>query len=292
MSFVDIDCPEPKRHCFRVRGLMDIYLVPDAKTDVAIFETRKAIRDLMRKSDGLGVTELDKVEYLAPTLSDTFSFDQDSTNSFELGDKDGQRGPALIALVAIVSPLLLAFAAAAYYKQGGGKLTIDPKGSELTNVSSNLSGGESAVSPVSGMAPDAYALNVQDTMSAIIEGNSDSFCQDSSEEIIVSDSGYTDEDSREISYMHNMQSDSIDPVVGAKKMEDHSEDKDFLLDVDLPKELLPSPATPKQRNETETREEWDGSTNEGSVCGSSVNEGSDWAYSISEGSVEEIDAIL
>ena len=80
--------------------------------------------------------------------------------------------------------------------------------------------------------------------------------------------------------------------IGAKKMEDHSEDKDFLLDVDLPKELLPSPATPKQRNETETREEWDGLINEGSVCGSSVNEGSDWAYSISEGSVEEIDAIL
>ncbi len=171
------ECPDAETagNCFVFRGLMDLYLVPGTDQGEAFLEARKAIRELM-STNGLVVTGIENVEYLAPDLSDTDALE--GSQSIAATERGETLGSGLVTLVAVGSFFVLVAMCAAYrYKQSGdrdeSKLTIDPQESRITGVSSNLSGGISPISPFSAMLPNAYRLNEPDSMSAILEGDSD-----------------------------------------------------------------------------------------------------------------------
>ena len=232
---------------------MDLYLTKDADDDVAFLEARKAIQDIMSTTGGLdGLVNIRNVEYLKPELTETDALEEnDESNGVRVASDGDRIGSGVVTLAALGCFFMLAAGVAAYRfkrndeddKQADGTLTIDPNGSQLTGADSNLSGDTStspvSVSPYSGMLPNPYRMNEPDTMSAILEGDSDSASQTPSHDIVVSDSGYTEEDSRgDVSYMQGVLND---PVLGAHKMEDYDDDGDYLFDTSADaSDILPS----------------------------------------------------
>jgi hypothetical protein len=256
------ECPgaEPG-NCFVFRGLMDLYLVREADKDVAFLEARKAIRNLMSETNGLVVTGIENVNYLRPALSDTDGLE--GSQSIAATERNEQLGSGLVTLAALGSFFVLVAMIAAYrYNRTGdrddSKLTIDPNGSQITGASSNLSRGPSPLSPFSAMLPNAYRLNEPDSMSAILEGDSDSSI-DRSHDIVVSDSGYTEEDSRDVSYMQGF---TNDPVLGAHKMDEYDAEEDYLFDTG--DEALQTVIKSPEKDESSAGEK-EGSIKEGSM---------------------------
>jgi hypothetical protein len=218
---------------------MDLYLVPGADKDGAVVEATKAIRDLMSKTDGLDVTGIVKVEYLGPVLSDASAATEGETRgtNTELSNNDGSLDSGMLVLVALGSFFVVVATIAAYRCKRNienadkdGPLTI-ATGSQITgassNISSNISADSSTLSPFSAMIPNAYRLNEPDSMSAILEDSDSASNGRDTSDIIVSESGYTEDDSRDHSYLQSIMND---PVLGAEKMEDYEEGEDFIFD--------------------------------------------------------------
>jgi hypothetical protein len=228
-----VACPDPKDNCYVFRGLMDLYLLPVADKDIAVLEARKAIRVLMSKTDGLDVTGIDKVEYLAPGLSDASAATEGETRGIKLSNNDGTLDSGMLVLVALGSFFVVVATIAAYrFKRNDensdkdGPLTI-ATGSQITGASSNISADSSTLSPFSAMLPNAYRMNEPYSMSAILEDSDSASNARDTSDIIVSESGYTEDDSRDNSYLQSIMND---PVLGAEKMEDYEEGEDFIFD--------------------------------------------------------------
>jgi hypothetical protein len=80
------------------------------------------------------------------------------------------------------------------------------------------------------MLPTAYNLHDPETMSAILEGDSDSESRAQSS-VIVSEGGFTSDGDSIVD--ESMYTTNLDPVLGAQKMEDEAdEDRAFLFEDD------------------------------------------------------------
>jgi hypothetical protein len=229
---------------------MDLYLTEDANDAVAILEARKAIFALMSETNGSLVTGVESVEYLGPDLTDTSAAQGDSSKNVNY-ESDQSLDSGFAVLVAVGSFFVFVAMFAAYrYKRSDdnkdGPSTI-AAGSHITGASSTMSGSSGPISPFSAMLPDAYQLNEPNTMSAILEDNSDSasHSQSRSSDIMISDCGYTtEEDSHDQSYLQSFTND--DPILGAQKMDSCESEEDYLFDTgdisfDLPAVSVPSP---------------------------------------------------
>lgn len=82
----------------------------------------------------------------------------------------------------------------------------------------------------SNMLPHAYTQRDPYAMSAILEDSSDTASQTRSSSIIVSDCGYTDDSSRDQSFVNAVQSE--EPTLGAWGIDDYEHEDDYLFDND------------------------------------------------------------
>ena len=195
----------------------------------------------------LSLTGVEKVRYLAPSLNEAAALEGGSTSLQSGRNNNNNSDVAVLVGVGSVFLIVAVLAAYRFRKTTDKDPALTVTGSQITGVDSNLSGGSgpaSPPSPFSAMLPTAYRLNDSDTMSAILEGDSDS--NQSRSDIIVSDSGYTDDDSRDQSYLHAL---SNDPVLGAQKMDeydDDDDDDDYLFDTGMmDDQSIVAPETPR-----------------------------------------------
>lgn len=227
----EISCPSNST-CTSYIGIMTLYLEQTVNGEASKQDLLFGIRDSMQKTDFPQVDGIAAVWYLEPELSGKSGIE-------EGGGEEGTNstvGPAVSegAVVAFAALGLFVFAAltlAVYRVRSNrsgedGALTIQA-GSTATGVDSYPS---KAISPFSAMLPKAYALHDPDTMSAILEGDSDSDSRAQSS-VIVSDGGYTsDGDSQQDS----LYTQTISPVLGAQKFDDDNleNDRAFLFETD------------------------------------------------------------
>lgn len=222
--------------CYRFRGKLFIYLGAEAATDVAMYETRKAIRALMNQAQSFSIENVQSFEYLAPNLVDPAGVETSNSGSKTLQNQEGNSTSAVSILSALGGffVVLAMFAAYRFRKDQqqiiDGPSTISPA-SEITAGDTSISNNSGTPSPpFTGMLPGNYRMRAPYSMTAILEDSSQaSISRDS--DIIVSECGYTDDDasSRDQSYLNSMLND--DPILGARGMEEYDDsDDDYLYD--------------------------------------------------------------
>ena len=206
-------------------------------------ELRTRIRDLMNGGDveADGVVE---ATYLAPNLDDPSSLERSGLPS-NARRESTSLNPGLSVLVALGAFSVVIFCISYAYRWGRedklGNATV-VTGSEITTSGSNLTASTAGAptSPFSGMLPNAYRLDREMNMSAILEGDSDSASQGVRSDIIISESGFTTDDDYSISQNSTdpeslnqayVQSLSQKPVLGAQPMYDEEDEDDLLFDI-------------------------------------------------------------
>jgi len=218
-------------------------LKEEADSDIAVFEIRKAVQSAMSKTASFSIPKVASIEYLSPDLSSPSSAettDKGESNSLE-GGKDG--ASSTVSVLSAIGGLFVVVAMVAAYRMRKDKVdsrsivgpsTVLGESSQSAGDGSPRSGG-----PYGGMLHGAYQLGGSFGMNTILEDN----LSRGSSEIIVSDGGYTDDDSsRDQSYAFSVVHDdsSMLGARGAMPLCDHNDDDDGDDEV-LFDEQIPSP---------------------------------------------------
>ena len=195
--------------------------------------------------NGVPVPGIARAEYLGPPLTTAASIETTTNNPGTIRTEPSNLSAQVVVLVSLSSFLVVLVMLAVYryrsdVEREEGTLTVEPR-SELTYPETPGSNGRGrsrvVVSPFSEMLPGAYRMGSEMSMSAILEGDSDTASNARCSEIMVSDSGYTTEDdsvttqTQGLDYA-NLQSLADAPVLGAQKLVDDEED-DLLFDTGL-----------------------------------------------------------
>lgn len=207
---------------------MNLYLTDSTGADDAVLATRKAIRDILLSSSLLS-DEILQVTYLAPDLGTSSVIDNGGGSLTPETNLDSSLSAPMVTMISLgVVCVVVAFAAGFRYKnkydRDEGKSTLGPTGSEITAASSSLSGGSNSTPGFSAMMPSTYRIGESHCMDAILEGDSDSSHNQS--EIMVSDSGYSEEDSRDTSLLQY----SGEHVLGAERLDGFDPSDSYLYD--------------------------------------------------------------
>jgi hypothetical protein len=218
---------------------MGLYLEKGADADSAVYASRQKIQDLMLQVNGTSAPGVVKAAYLGPVLVAPSNAEA-SNRVVNVNDNSTTLTPAYTALIAVGGLILIAAVLVSYRRKGsregkdGGALTV-AAGSDLTTANSSVTGSSNPKSPFSAMLPSPYRLDQDPNMSSILEGESDSASQARSSDILVSESGYTTDDSDSVQSLHKenfLYAQSLSnapPTLGARKMGDESDD-DYLFD--------------------------------------------------------------
>lgn len=224
--------------CVVYSGTMMVFLEEDANDQTATREMLRVIRDVMQEGDFPQIASIISVTYLEPVLVDDTVVPEANADA---GSANTISGPSQTVLVAFTTMGIFVFIAISLVvyryrgrsREGDGTLTL-AAGSGMTNEESQLSGNGDLrpVSPFSAMLPTSYKMHDQDTMSAILEGDSDAESQALSS-IIMSDGGYTTDGDSLHDGTYN--ASHMDPVLGAHKVDDDNMENDraFLFETDL-----------------------------------------------------------
>ena len=237
-------------------GAVTLLLKEGADSDIAVFEIRKAAQSAMSKTGSFSIPKVASIEYLLPDLSSPSSAettDRGESNSLESGN-DG--ASSTVSVLSAIGGLFVVVAMVAAYRMRKEKVdgrsivgpsTVFGESSQSAGDGSPRSGSPtSTLSPYGGMKPAAYPLGDSFGMNTILEDNQSR----GSSEIIVSDCGYTtDDSSRDQSYTNSVVHDdsSILGARGAMPLFDHNDDDDedddeVLFDEQTPASLDPSKA--------------------------------------------------
>jgi hypothetical protein len=221
---------------------MFIYLEEGADQDIAVLETRREIRDNMSAFIASSIPKVESLEYLAPDLPNPSSAESAETRTVQNNEIVSSTVIPILSAVGAVFVMLTLVAAYRFRKerteQLDGPSTIGPPAtmggsSTVANASPALSNNPDTPAPAfSGMLPGTYRQSYR--MGAILEDGSDSASYSRTSDIIVSECGYTDDDSsRDQSYLSSMLHE--DPILGARGMdEEYEPDDEYLYDTSEP----------------------------------------------------------
>lgn len=181
----------------------------------------------MSETGVLTVSKVDNVEYLRPPLLDPTAVETATTGSIA-SDTPARVIPVIVALGGCFI-LVAVVAAYRYRRESEDKLeeAIDNVGSHITSAPSSESGNSI---PFSGIFRYQGKAHNDDNMSAIMEDSADSGSSAPNTSIIVSEGGYTDDDSRDTSYMNSILQD--ESMLGARQVEEIEPEDDYLFDHD------------------------------------------------------------
>jgi hypothetical protein len=220
---------------------MTLYLLNDGVSmEVVLQEVLSAIKNSMEAGGGIKAPGVIRAKYVSPELKTPGSLQSTGGANLQTKSKDSSlsSGMAVLLSLGAFSALVAALIFRYRYNAGTGKGSNESTvatGSQITGAGSNLSSAAGSVStsssPFSGMLPSAYRLGGNNTtMFAILEGDSDS-SQAQHSDIIVSDSGYTTEDSetREPSQPY-LQTVFDASVLGGHNMFDDDDEEELIFD--------------------------------------------------------------
>jgi hypothetical protein len=235
--------------CDTYNGRMQLYLEKSVNGQNIINELLINIQSVMEKADFPTVAGIVKVWYLSPEMNAVAE-----ANADNLPGNNGQANiiessyskTGIVVSFSLLGFVFVALMFGMFRKRdtgGDASLTIDP--SAIT-IASESSATKPSISPFSAMLPQAYSLHDPETMSAILEGDSDAESRAQSS-VIVSDGGFTtDGDSLVDDSMYT--SSNIHPVLGAQKVDEDNVDDDriFLFENDGEEvSSIDKPRTPK-----------------------------------------------
>jgi hypothetical protein len=220
--------------CDTYDGIMTMFLEQTVNGEAAKQDLLFGVRDTMQKTDFPQVDGVVAVWYLEPDLTDISGIEDDSGADGAIGGSSPGFSEGVVVAFATLGIFVFAALTLAVYRFRGnrhaeddGVLTIGA-GSDVTGIQSN---GSKPMSSFSAMLPQAYRMNDQDAMSAILEVDSDSDSRAQSS-VIVSDGGYTSDGD---SLQDSVYTSHISPVLGAQKVDDDNleNDRAFLFETDL-----------------------------------------------------------
>ena len=222
--------------CSTYDGIMELHLEETVEDRAGMNDLLFQVQSTMQRTDFPAVPEIVKVWYLGPEVAGVSGITGDSPKSIDATPTSQSSVPSgvVAAFSALGFFVFVALMIGMFRVRGNrteeGSLTIDP-GSALSGSTNNTSSKQPSISPFSAMLPTAYNLHDPETMSAILEGDSDSESRAQSS-VIVSEGGFTsDGDSIVDESMYT--TTNLDPVLGAQKMEDElDEDRAFLFEDD------------------------------------------------------------
>ncbi|CAJ1969466.1 unnamed protein product [Cylindrotheca closterium] len=205
---LDEVCPGVSVNCVVYKGMISLYLEYTGNVEDAIGTTRKKIIDVMSlDADGIIGDDISQIEYLSPDMQTSAAQGSGTGDSVSTGESVGTPTAALVSLGVVCAAIALTMGYRYKNRVDDAALsTIGPCGSQLTMTSSQLSGSHLSGSQLSGntdsspglstMMPSTYRLGESHCMDAILEAEgSDTSSQGRNVSIIISESGYSEEDS-------------------------------------------------------------------------------------------------
>ena len=225
--------------CFVYQGEMFIFLEENADTDIAVLETRKAIKLLMSEADNFQIPTVERVKYLAPDLSESDAAETPRTPQANTVQTNGDGSSPTVPILSAMGGLFVVLALVATYRLrrketetvDGPSTVADTSTLAATQASLSKSPGRTvSASPFTGILPHGYKITEEYPMGAILEEASESASHSRTSEIIVSDCSYTDEESsRDHSFQQNMFHDD-NSILGGRGMDESDADDEVLFD--------------------------------------------------------------
>jgi hypothetical protein len=221
--------------CNTYNGQMQVYLRQNANGQAIINEIRSDIQNIMQKSDFAALPEVVRVWYIGPEISAVSEINRGSGTS--VGSQQYGNALSTGGVVAFAAFGFFVFAALmlGMFRVRGrnqpvdGTLTIEPDSNLTTKAADDVSAPSPKISPFSAMLPNAYNLHDPETMSAILEGDSDSDSRASLGSVIVSEGGFTT-DGEESTVDGSLYTVSkLEPVLGAHRMDEDDAPNDSVL---------------------------------------------------------------
>ncbi|KAG7340069.1 hypothetical protein IV203_006473 [Nitzschia inconspicua] len=222
--------------CNTYDGRMNLYLEQSANEEAVINEIRFNIQSVMQRTDFAVLPEVVRVWYVGPEISAVSEINRG-------GDDDQPPAGSQEFNSSISTGGVVAFAALGFFVFGAlmlgvfrvrgrnaavdGTLTIEPD-STITKNAGDPPTPSSKISPFSAMLPKAYNLHDPETMSAILEGDSDSDSRADVGSIIVSEGGFTT-DGEESTIDGSVYTSKVKPVLGAHKTDEDDAPNDSVL---------------------------------------------------------------
>jgi hypothetical protein len=225
--------------CNTYDGRMLLYLEKSVNEKDAIYDIRSNIQRIMQRNDFMLLPEIIRVWYVGPVISSVSeinSGNEPSSAPLQDGSAISTGGAVAVGALGffVVAALLLAMFRARGRNPPNVDDTIGTMGHEsslittIVGIDTPAAPSPNKISPFTAMLPQAYNLHDTETMSAILEGDSDSDSRASSGSVIVSDGGFTT-DGEESSGDCCGSTSNLEPVLGHHKMEDETPNDSVLL---------------------------------------------------------------
>ncbi|KAL3903109.1 MAG: hypothetical protein SGILL_010570, partial [Bacillariaceae sp.] len=214
--------------CYTVDGRMELILEQSANGQAIRNDILARIQEAMASGAFDSIPEIIGVYYLGPDLS-TIAEAQGGSETLgrDTTVEGGEFSPGALAAFAGIGFVVVFGMMIVFRKRSrnadSGSLSLEP-GSAMTSRAET----PTKSSPFSAMLPQAYNLHDPETMSAILEGDSQS---ESSGSVIVSEGGFTT-DGEDSMQGDSVYTNTLGPTLGARKQDDDREDKDLLFDND------------------------------------------------------------
>jgi hypothetical protein len=225
--------------CNTYMGRMLLYLEQTVNGKDAINDIRSNIQRIMKRKDFLLLPEIIRMWYVGPEISVVSEINRGN----EPSDVPKQSGSTLstggvVAFGTLGFFVLSALMLAMFRGRGRNSHNVDDASGSMerestfmttvTGVEATPAPSPQKISPFTAMLPQAYNLHDPETMSAILEGDSDSDSRASSGSVIVSDGGFTT-DGEESTVDGSASTTKLEPVLGHHKVEDETPNERALL---------------------------------------------------------------
>lgn len=216
-------CPGVSVNCVVYKGTISLYLENDGNVEEAIEKTRTSIIELMNQHvDGFISDDISLIEYLSPDMQTSAAQGSQTSDNISSGEESISPPTAAMVSVGVVCAVV-ALTMGYRYKNRvdeSALSTIGPCGSQLTMTSSQMSGNTDGTPGLSTMMPSTYRLGESHCMDAILEGDSsDTSSQAKNVSILVSEGGYSEEDSLTYPREKSNLDQSREYLLGAHRVE-------------------------------------------------------------------------
>ena len=212
--------------CYTVDGRMELILEQTANGQAIRNDILARIQAAMAGGAFNSIPEILGVFYLGPDLSAVTEAQGGSeTLGRDTSVESDSFSPAALAAFAGIG-FVVVFGMMIVFRKKRRSPDVGSVSLEPSAVTPTKTETPTKVSPFSAMLPQAYNLHDPETMSAILEGDSQS---ESSGSVIVSEGGFTT-DGEDSMQGDSVYTNTLGPTLGARKQDDDHEDNDLLFD--------------------------------------------------------------
>lgn len=177
---------------------------------------------MSQDADGIIGEDISQIEYLSPDMQTSAAQGSGTGENVSTGDESASAPTAVMVSLGVVCAAMALTMGYRYKNRvdDAALSTIGPCGSQMTMTSSQMTGSTDGTPGLSEMMPSTYRLGGSRCMDAILEGDSsDTSSQARNVSIVVSESGYSEEDSRTLPREKSYLDQSGDYLLGAHRVQ-------------------------------------------------------------------------